>query len=229
MCGIPSGKQAHMELVRKHSSMVISACWATVNWSWPKSGIGVCRLIFHLTKKKKKKKEQPKWGIIHQTFPAILACEKNATVQFKIVPMCKCTPIHLSTFPNAVCETVSMLVSSIQRKCRLGYSGSKRDAPTCQKWSCGSCECQHNWPALHSLFVYHLLINIKNSKHPVNMHQKNWTEIKADNVGADHCCCTPGWWDIARKYWVPTASGVNHKDQEDSHVILFWKSQQKGM
>ena len=32
----PTRKQAHMQLVREQSATVISAHWATVDWSWPK-------------------------------------------------------------------------------------------------------------------------------------------------------------------------------------------------
>ena len=32
----PIRKRAHMQLIREHSVIVVSACWATVDWSWPK-------------------------------------------------------------------------------------------------------------------------------------------------------------------------------------------------
>ena len=38
-CWNLSGKQTRMQLIRKHLSTVIPACWATVYWSWPKEWI----------------------------------------------------------------------------------------------------------------------------------------------------------------------------------------------
>ena len=51
----PIMKRAHAQLIREHSATVISARWATLDWSWPKewkSGIGVHKLISTLKKKK---------------------------------------------------------------------------------------------------------------------------------------------------------------------------------
>ena len=45
---------AHTQLIRKHWVTVISACWATVDWSWPKSGISVLKLISTSEKKRRK-------------------------------------------------------------------------------------------------------------------------------------------------------------------------------
>ena len=35
-------KRAHTQLIRKHSATVVSACWAIVDWSWPKKVELVC-------------------------------------------------------------------------------------------------------------------------------------------------------------------------------------------
>ena len=46
------GKQAHMQLVREPSAAVISGCWATVDWSWPKKWNCWAWADLHLKKKK---------------------------------------------------------------------------------------------------------------------------------------------------------------------------------
>ena len=45
-------KPAHMQLVRKHSATVVSACWATVDWFWPKKLELVVQADLHFLKKK---------------------------------------------------------------------------------------------------------------------------------------------------------------------------------
>ena len=66
----PIRKWAHTQLVREHSATVISARWATVDWSWHKSGISVRELIS--TKKKKRERDRGekklKRGINGRTF-----------------------------------------------------------------------------------------------------------------------------------------------------------------
>ena len=59
--GTFQGKRAHTQLVRKHSTTVVWARWATVDWSWPKKkcGSGVRELISTL-KKKKEEEERKK-------------------------------------------------------------------------------------------------------------------------------------------------------------------------
>ena len=45
-------KQAHTQLVRAHSATVVSARWATVNWSWRKEWNKCARAKLHWKKKK---------------------------------------------------------------------------------------------------------------------------------------------------------------------------------
>ena len=71
----PIRKWAHTKLIREHSVIVTSACWATMNWSWPKSEISVRELIS--TSKKKKKSAGREWIVKHS--PKILAREEEAT------------------------------------------------------------------------------------------------------------------------------------------------------
>ena len=60
-----SGKWAHMQPVREHSTTVISARWATVDWSWPTKWNWCACADLHLKKATTKKS---RWGI-HRTFP----------------------------------------------------------------------------------------------------------------------------------------------------------------
>ena len=48
-------KQVHTQLIREHLVTVVSAHWATVDWSWHKSGISVHKLISTLKKIKKRR------------------------------------------------------------------------------------------------------------------------------------------------------------------------------
>ena len=49
---IYQGKWAHTQLIRKHLTKVVLACWATVGWSWPKKG-NWCTQVISMLKKKK--------------------------------------------------------------------------------------------------------------------------------------------------------------------------------
>ena len=51
--GIYIRKRAHTQLVRKHSVTVVSARWATVDWSRPKEWNECARANLHFVKKKK--------------------------------------------------------------------------------------------------------------------------------------------------------------------------------
>ena len=65
----PIRNRADMQLIREHSATVISARWATVDWSWPMELNQCAQLNLHL-----KKKVQAGDDII-QHFPKILACK----------------------------------------------------------------------------------------------------------------------------------------------------------
>ena len=53
-CGNLSRKHAYVQLIREHSVTVISACRATVDWSWPKKKNWCAWGNLHIQKKKKK-------------------------------------------------------------------------------------------------------------------------------------------------------------------------------
>ena len=53
-------KRAHTQLVREHSVTVVSARWATRDWSWPFRVESVCASWSPLQKKKKKKRRRGK-------------------------------------------------------------------------------------------------------------------------------------------------------------------------
>ena len=60
-CGNLSGNKL-MQLVRKHLATVVSVCWATVAWSWPKKWNWWARADLHL-------KEKHRQGVNPRTFP----------------------------------------------------------------------------------------------------------------------------------------------------------------
>ena len=66
-------KWADMQLVREHSSTVVSTRWVTVDWSGIKSGISVHELTFTL----KKNSAGREWMVEHS--PKIWACKDEAT------------------------------------------------------------------------------------------------------------------------------------------------------
>ena len=65
-CGEPVWKQAHRQLVREHSAMAVSACWATVDWCWHEERNKCVWANFHL--KKQKKPNNWRWGMNGRTF-----------------------------------------------------------------------------------------------------------------------------------------------------------------
>ena len=70
----PIRKRIHMQLVRERLSTVISACWAALDWSWPKS-----RSLLSTKKKKKKKAKSASREWFIKSFPQILVCEGKPT------------------------------------------------------------------------------------------------------------------------------------------------------
>ena len=72
---------SHKQLVREHLVTVISARWATVDWSWPKEWKWCAHANLHL---KKKKSADGEW--IVQQSPKILACEETATFHTDSLP-----------------------------------------------------------------------------------------------------------------------------------------------
>ena len=71
----PIRKRAHTQLVREHLVTVVSACRATVDWFWHKSGISVRKLISTLGKKKKVQAGNE----LLNSLPKILSRVKKAT------------------------------------------------------------------------------------------------------------------------------------------------------
>ena len=59
----PIQKQAHMQLVGEHLATDVSACWATVDWSWHKEWNSFARADLHF-----KKKKMCRWEMNGQTF-----------------------------------------------------------------------------------------------------------------------------------------------------------------
>ena len=78
-------KQAHMQLVRDHLATVVSACWATVDCSWPKKWIGVCKLISTC------KIKGANGGMNHQIFSPSPNCQKQEknTAAITVVKLAK--------------------------------------------------------------------------------------------------------------------------------------------
>ena len=75
----PIWKRAHTQLVREHLTTVVSACSATVDWSWPKEWNYCARVNLHFGEVKKKRKEKNAgWEWMVQTFPKILTREEKA-------------------------------------------------------------------------------------------------------------------------------------------------------
>ena len=60
----PIRNRAHMQLVREHSVTVVSAHWATVDWSWPKEW-NKCVLGNLYFRKIRKKRAGGKWIVEH--------------------------------------------------------------------------------------------------------------------------------------------------------------------
>ena len=63
-----------MQLTREHSPTVVSACWATMDWSWPKSIEFVCTTWSSLLKKTKLSARR-EWFV--KAFPKSLHAQKN--------------------------------------------------------------------------------------------------------------------------------------------------------
>ena len=76
----PIRKQVHTQLVREHLVTVVSAHWATVDWSWHKSGISVRELISTLKKRKKRRR-----GINCPTFSQISRTRGKSHYHFKFM------------------------------------------------------------------------------------------------------------------------------------------------
>ena len=60
----PYRKRAHMQLVRKHSVRVVSACWVSVDWSRPKEWNECAWAYLHF----KNKKQKRRWRMNSWTF-----------------------------------------------------------------------------------------------------------------------------------------------------------------
>ena len=72
-CETLSGKQAHTQLLKEHSATVVSAHWATVDWSWPKKWNWLAQVDL---KTKKQKKSTGRECIVEPS-PTVLASEEK--------------------------------------------------------------------------------------------------------------------------------------------------------
>ena len=73
----PIRKRAHTQLVRKYSATVVSARWATVDWSWHNEGISVRELTNLHLKNQQQQKAETEWMVEHSS--RILTNEQKAT------------------------------------------------------------------------------------------------------------------------------------------------------
>ena len=89
----PIRKRAHMHLIREHSTTVISACWATVYWSWPKEWYYCVQPNFD--QKQNKKSTGEEWITEHS--PKITRHEEKATTTtLWAVVLCQIDPLTTS-------------------------------------------------------------------------------------------------------------------------------------
>ena len=99
----PTRKRAHMQLIREHSTTVVSAHWATVDWSWPREWFSVCELISTLRKEKK----STCWEWLVEHSPQILASEKKATTTNETQNMMMSSEMLSFTLHATVTENLS--------------------------------------------------------------------------------------------------------------------------
>ena len=86
----PIRKQAHTQLVREHSTTVVSAWWATVDWSWSKEWNWCARANLHFKPPKKCKygmngwtlsPNPSKWGKSHHHHQAQSTCIQSTLLR----------------------------------------------------------------------------------------------------------------------------------------------------
>ena len=110
--GTSRGKWAHMQLIKEHPATVISAVWATVDWSWLKKWNRCAQADLKKKKRKKKRKESAggEWDFL-QTFPTVLTSDEKAIIIGKVLWWSKLiarhqkNQIHIS--PYIWCLTVT--------------------------------------------------------------------------------------------------------------------------
>ena len=69
------GKLAHVQSMREHLATVVPACWATLDWSWPKEWNWCVLAALHM--KKEEKSMSGQW--IAEPSPQILTYGGKAT------------------------------------------------------------------------------------------------------------------------------------------------------
>ena len=117
--GTLSGNQAHVQLVRESSATVISAHWATVDWSWPKEWNWCMLPYLHFNNNEKRwwrmicptlLKNPCMWATSHQQLCNLLICIWYicCTVQL-FTFMCWCA-VCPGTCSCTVCAVTVLLV-----------------------------------------------------------------------------------------------------------------------
>ena len=88
--GTYQGKRAHTQLVREHSATVVSARWATTDWSWPKKWNWCATADLHFKQKKQKQKPSACGKQNVEPFPWVLATKKSRSspTPFKLSVTC---------------------------------------------------------------------------------------------------------------------------------------------
>ena len=118
----PIRKRAHVQLVREHLATVIPACWATVDWSWPKEWIWCARTNLHFKNKIRRQ------GTVEHS-PKIVTSEEKATIWTRLKSevshhnCCKCVICLLYFQTKALCSRQQMTQMMLSRA--QPYHGAK--------------------------------------------------------------------------------------------------------
>ena len=100
--GTYRGKWAHMQLIRKCSSTVISVLWATLDWSWPKEWNQCVWADPHFKKKERKVQAE---NVLSNLLPRILVCKENPAS----VLVCSCNTAILVWSKVCLCFGLKLL------------------------------------------------------------------------------------------------------------------------
>ena len=106
----PIRKQAHAQLVRKRSTTVVSARWATVDWPWHKEWNKCGRANVHFkkttNKQTNKKSAGGEWMVQHS--PTILASEEKASSHHLLITSAS-SSLHYSCIGSIECSPIPFL------------------------------------------------------------------------------------------------------------------------
>ena len=110
-------KRAHTQLIREHLVTVISARWATVDWSWPKEWNYWVRPNLHLKKKKRKEKKKRRQGMNCRTFSQNPRKEKATTnLWLGIEGLSTCWDCTVLRLLHCMCSVVFLLRLYVEYK-----------------------------------------------------------------------------------------------------------------